>query len=610
MDRKGIIGIVLSVVGLIAWQIYSMGETQRAYRAQQEAAAIAAKNAPVVAPKNLPETALENPAPGATPPVPTAAVVASVPPQLEKLSTAVAEYTFTNLGGGIQKALLREHVAEKLGNIVLNEFGSIPIGAVTELAGEVADLPFTASPDHDTNQITFERTDPRQVVTSKKFTLPKLAALQGAERLRDEYLVKLDLSFRNAGAAPVAIPGYFVHTGSAAPVHHHDQPIYTGFNYLRGSGNKFIDVNWFSASGFAFFAKPERQLFTESFSPVGWAGVTNQYFTSLISPVSAEQPPPSAGAPRPVGTSVWARRFTVTDAAWAAGGHHAEAGAAARHAIDGALGMPGFTLAAGQTVQQGFSLYIGPREYRRLRELGNEQAEIMDFGMFGIVSKTLLNSMNTLKGWFNSYALAIIVLTLIIKTMLWPLQNKATNSMKRMQALQPKMQELRDKYKDDPTRMNTEVMKLYKDYGVNPVGGCLPMLVQIPIFFGFYNMLGKAVELRNSKFLWVDDLSLPDTVWHLPIVDIPVNVLPLLMAATMFWQMAIQPKSGDPVQQRVFMFVPLIFIFFCYNFASALALYWTVQNLFSIVQLYATRNIAAPVLQKVAAPTSKKKSRA
>jgi YidC/Oxa1 family membrane protein insertase len=130
------------------------------------------------------------------------------------------------------------------------------------------------------------------------------------------------------------------------------------------------------------------------------------------------------------------------------------------------------------------------------------------------------------------------------------------------------------------------------------------------MFFGFYNMLGTAVELRNSSFLWVDDLSQPDTVWHLPGLGIPLNVLPLLMAVTMFWQMAISPKSGDPIQQRVFMFVPLIFIFFCYNFASALALYWTVQNLFSIVQLYLTRNQAAPVLQKVSAPsTTKKKSR-
>jgi YidC/Oxa1 family membrane protein insertase len=151
-------------------------------------------------------------------------------------------------------------------------------------------------------------------------------------------------------------------------------------------------------------------------------------------------------------------------------------------------------------------------------------------------------------------------------------------------------------------------MKLYKDYGVNPFGGCLPMLVQIPIFFGFYNMLGKAVELRNSEFLWVKDLSLPDTVAYLPYIGIPVNILPLLMAVTMFWQMAISPKSGDPMQQRVFMFMPLIFVFFCYNYASALALYWAAQNLFSIVQLYITRNKATPSLQKVAVPVKKKRA--
>jgi YidC/Oxa1 family membrane protein insertase len=236
----------------------------------------------------------------------------------------------------------------------------------------------------------------------------------------------------------------------------------------------------------------------------------------------------------------------------------------------------------------------------------NGEAEVMDFGMFGIVSKTLLNTMNWLHGKVGTYAAAIIILTLIIKSLLWPMQNKATQSMKRMQLLQPKMTDIREKYKDDPTRMNTEVMKLYKDYGVNPLSGCLPMLIQIPIFFGFYNMLGKAVELRNSKFLWVHDLSQPDTIWHFPMVGWPLNVLPLLMAATMLWQMSLSPKSGDPMQQKIFMFMPLIFIGFCYNFASALALYWTVQNLFSVAQLYATRNQAPPTLQKVPAPSKRK----
>jgi YidC/Oxa1 family membrane protein insertase len=144
--------------------------------------------------------------------------------------------------------------------------------------------------------------------------------------------------------------------------------------------------------------------------------------------------------------------------------------------------------------------------------------------------------------------------------------------------------------------MNQELMKLYKDYGVNPFSGCLPMLIQIPIFFGFYSMLGTAIELRNSSFLWVSDLSQPDTVAH--VLGFPINILPLLMAATMFWQMAITPNTGDAVQRRIFMFMPLIFILFAYNFASALSLYWTTQNLISILQLYLTRNKPLPVLEK------------
>jgi YidC/Oxa1 family membrane protein insertase len=221
-----------------------------------------------------------------------------------------------------------------------------------------------------------------------------------------------------------------------------------------------------------------------------------------------------------------------------------------------------------------------------------------------MVSKVLLNSMNWLHSKFGSYAAAIIVLTIIIRGLMWPLQNKATQSMKRMQALTPMMNDLKAKYKDDPGRMNTELMKLYKDYQINPLAGCLPMVVQIPVFFGFYNMLGKAVELRNARFLWVDDLSQMDTV--ATIFGQPLNVLPLLMAVTMLWQMSLSPKSGDAVQQRVFMFMPLIFIFFCYKFASALALYWTVQNIFSVVQLYLTRNQTPPVLQKIAASPKKR----
>jgi YidC/Oxa1 family membrane protein insertase len=160
--------------------------------------------------------------------------------------------------------------------------------------------------------------------------------------------------------------------------------------------------------------------------------------------------------------------------------------------------------------------------------------------------------------------------------------------------------------------MNQEVMKLYKEHGVNPVGGCLPMMIQIPIFFGLFGMLREAAELRNATFLWVKDLSQPDTLFvvpglgWIPFVGSPeglhVNILPILMGATNIWLMRMTPKTGDATQRRVMMFMPLIFLIFCYNFAAALALYYTTQNLFTILQLYQNRKLPAPVLEKVAAP--------
>jgi YidC/Oxa1 family membrane protein insertase len=208
---------------------------------------------------------------------------------------------------------------------------------------------------------------------------------------------------------------------------------------------------------------------------------------------------------------------------------------------------------------------------------------------------------------WNSYAAAILALTTIIRLVLWPLQSKANRSMRQMAALAPKMQELKEKYKDDPTRMNQEVMKLYKQYGINPVGGCLPMMIQIPIFFGLYQMLAQAVELRNAQFFWCHDLSQPDTVGHLPVLDAPINIIPLCMAATQIWLMQMTPKTGDATQRRVMMFTPLIFLFFCYNFAAALALYYTAQNLFSILQFYLNKKQPMPKLEKIAPAVKRKR---
>ncbi len=607
MDRKGILGITLAIIGFVSFQIYYQRATLAANKARQEAAELAAANAPKVSPAD-PGTAtapaIEAPvaAAPAAPDAPVAAPVEpTVPAQSIKFTTPTVEYTFSNLGGGITTAKLRNHNAENGAKIILNQFGTLPIGFTSEVAGEGVQVPFRVEANTEAGEIRFERLDSRKLQTTKKFILPKLVGADKATLLREEYLIRMDLTLTNTGTEPLQLPAYFIHTGSAAPIHQRDMPAYTGFNHYANGKSRFEDVTWFDGGGF-FSRRPASPVYS-IFDKIRWAGVTNQYFTSLVSPIIDDKANSDVQAAH-FGTQVWSKRIVVGDKEWQAAGHSMEGkGDQQRFGLDGALGMPGITLQPGESRNHSFNLFTGPREYARLKALGNQEDEIMNFGWSGIVSKILLSSMNTLRAWLGNYAWAIVVLTLIIKTLMWPLQNKATNSMKKMQALQPKMTELREKYKDDPARMNTEVMGLYKAYGINPLGGCLPMLVQIPIFFGFYNMLGIAVELRNSNFLWVQDLSLPDTV-ATPF-GFPLNILPLLMAGTMLFQMAIQPKSGDPMTQRMMMFMPLIFVIFCYNFASALALYWTVQNLFSIVQLYATRNQAPPVLVK-AAPIKKK----
>ncbi len=591
MDRKSILGVVVAIIVLAAWSVHNQREMAK-YRVAKQAydAEVAARQA-AAAPVGVDPSTVPAPAGVAPDTLPSTGTAAAEPPvaeQKETLSSPSVDYVFTNQGGGIARAILLKHVAqqgtqqagEDGTKVTLNEYGAVPIGAVSEQPGEAAPAAFAASFNKEAGEATFERTDARQLQVVKKFTLPK------STELTQEYLVGLDLAFTNRSAQPIVLPAYYVHAGGAGPIHRLDQPIYTGFSWYHDGKFTLKGVTTFS-SGW-MFNRTEQPIFTQSLNGVRWAGVTNQYFSTLVTPAE--------GA---TGSAIWARKFSS--------GAPGQVGSVSRGnspaqgqllAVEGALGMAGCTLAPGQTVSQRFSIYAGPREYRRLDALGQEQDAIMDFGMFKVISKALLVSMNWLHAHLGSYAAAIIVLTLLIRSAMWPLQNKATTSMKKMAALQPRMTELREKYPDDPQRMNQELMKLYKQYQINPLSGCLPMVVQIPIFFGLFNMLGKAVELRNSQFLWVHDLSQPDTVAM--IGGIPLNILPMVMAGTMFLQMSLSPKSGDAVQQRIFMFMPLIFVFFCYNYASALALYWSVQNLFSIVQLYVTRD-NTPILQKMAA---------
>jgi YidC/Oxa1 family membrane protein insertase len=205
------------------------------------------------------------------------------------------------------------------------------------------------------------------------------------------------------------------------------------------------------------------------------------------------------------------------------------------------------------------------------------------------------------------YGLAIIAITFIIKMVFWPLTAASTRSMKRMSALQPQMKALQEKYKDDPAKMNRKMMEFMKEHKVSPLGGCLPMLLQIPVFFGFFTMIRSAIELRGAHFLWVTDLSQPDTLFHLS--GFPVNLLPLLMGATMLWQAKLTPPSPgmDPAQQKIMKYMPLMFMVFLYNYSAALTLYWTTQNLLTILQTKMTKTRDPAAAPAPAAPARGRK---
>jgi YidC/Oxa1 family membrane protein insertase len=243
-----------------------------------------------------------------------------------------------------------------------------------------------------------------------------------------------------------------------------------------------------------------------------------------------------------------------------------------------------------------YQLFMGPKRMDELKQVGNDLDKVVDFGMFDFIAKPCVWLMNVFYGVIPNYGVAIIILTVLVKILLWPLGSKSYKSMSEMKKLQPLMQEIRQKYKHDKKKMNEEVMGLYRTYKINPLGGCLPMVVQLPVFFALYRMLYEAIELRHAPFLlWIDDLSAPDRLlrfdFSIPFMEPPygIPVLTLIMGATMLLQQKMSPPMGDATQAKMMMFMPIIFTVIFINFSSGLVLYWLVNNILSIAQQYYTQ---------------------
>lgn len=227
--------------------------------------------------------------------------------------------------------------------------------------------------------------------------------------------------------------------------------------------------------------------------------------------------------------------------------------------------------------------WVGPKVRSLLKDAPNDLVSSIDLGMFSIIAKGLLWLLAFFYSYVHNWGVAIILLTILIKAVFWPLTAKSYSSMEKMKKIQPMMQAIREKYKDDKEQLNKEIMGLYKTYGVNPASGCVPILVQLPVFFGLYQALLTSIELRHASFidylpgtdmLWLADLSAKD----------PFYITPIIMGLTMFLQQKMTPPAGDPTQQKIMMFLPLVFTVMFLQFPAGLVLYWLVNNILSIAQ--------------------------
>ena len=247
------------------------------------------------------------------------------------------------------------------------------------------------------------------------------------------------------------------------------------------------------------------------------------------------------------------------------------------------------------------TFFVGPKKQSLLWNLGMK--DVMEFGMWRWLCYPLVWVLNLFNGWIPNFGVAIILLTILVRLLFWPLTRKSTEGMKKMQELQPLMKEIQAKYKDNPQRLQQETWQLYREKKVNPMSSCLPMLIQIPVFIALFNVLRSAVELRYAPFLWIADLSEPEGLFASWFPFGGLNLLPILMAVSTALQSYFTPSTGDKKQQQMMMvMMPAMMLIMFYSFPSALSLYWFLSNIFSIVQMWLIRRQTAAKQTEVLTP--------
>lgn len=610
MDKTGIIVVSLCVV-LLGW--WFVEQNKIAHRQAEYAAAH-----PVAT-----QTTVSNAAPvaAAVPmePAPVTVFDTNAPEQTIVLTNGRARYTFTSRGGGLKEIELLDYpetvsarwkgqVTNSAAVAVLNARVPVPVLAVLGGNSLIGDGNFALTKTATGVRAEKSFADGLRLVKNFQFS--------------SNYLVNADVRIENTSGKPLNLPAQEFIVGTATPMDVDDNGQVEGAMYFDGTTAHDQPLAWFAGGGFGCSRSAPREEYRAGSGNVLWAAAHNQFF-ALVAMTKTNEP-----AQEMLARSVTLPRFqnvgVVTNVVEPKG-------------IQTALVYPAMTLSANSTVDREIVLFAGPKEYRRLAQIGedlnNHADQVMNFGsgyiaFWGIgtfFAKLLLSAMNGLHDLTGlGYGWTIVAITILIKVLFWPLTAKSTRSMKRMQALQPEINALKEKYKDDQQKFVQKQMELWKKNKVSPMSGCLPMLIQMPVFLGFFTMIRSAIELRGAHFLWVTDLSKPDTLFMIPGVTfipfistpegLPFNLLPLFMGGAMLWQSHLQPASPgmDPAQQKMMRWMPAIFILFLYNYPAGLALYWTVNNLLTVLQTKLTKTSAPAVIPVVATnpaltPAPKKK---
>jgi len=548
MDKRTILAFILSFIILIGWSIIFKPDQKQApvekdVRADQKAESVAERQ--------------EAPSPPPSPPVSQASVkeLSVKPAASEKeivIDTPLYRAVFSNAGPTIRSFKLKQYRE--------TTDPTSPLIDLVSLKQDMGDFLLMAFDNHgaskkettvfqaDQDKIQLGPGESPKGIVFRTVTPDGLSIVQTFRFYPNHY--KIDVNMEVANDSGSSVEGVFRGSLRAMPPENNGgYYAFVGFALLLNNDLEEVKVK-----------DPSEEKSLRG--PIGWVAYENNYFMAAIVPDT-----PSEGT------------FT---------GRHLSSGI-----LEGTYLHPPISIPPSERKSYRYELYLGPRDLGILKDFGKRLDRAINFGWTDIIAKPLLYVLRFFDAYIHNYGLSIILLTILVKILFWPLTHKSYKSMKEMQKLQPLMAKLREKYKNDKQKLNQEMMALYKTYKVNPMGGCLPMIIQIPVFFALFRVLGGCIELRHAPFaLWINDLSAPDRLFHFPF-QIPfmtppsgIPVLTLLMGVSMFIQQKMTPTPGDPAQAKIMMFLPIIFTFMFINFPSGLVLYWLVNNIISIGQQY------------------------